>query len=409
MTEPRRQRRSLTHVGGAITTQGDPDEAARLSHALSVTSATEDDEAGRAHVHGFHTYPARMHPDTAGRLIAAFSAAGERILDPFCGSGTVLIEALLAGRQPFGTDLNPLAVQLARCKTRPRSPEELERFTARARECAAHADTRRKAKAGASRRFPAEDVRLFEPHVLLELDSLRSAVETTPDAALRLDLALVLSSILVKLSRKSGDTAATLTTRRSAAGYAARLFVKKADDLAGRLATLTGLLPTSAVPAFVGEDDATKLRSLPVATVDAIITSPPYAATYDYAAHHELRLRWLGLDAKTLTRGEFGARTTYRSLTPREARTTWSGELARFLQAAARVLPTGRPLVLLMADSAVGTVALRADEIVAATAPEQGFHPVACASQTRPHFHGPTQAAFRKRPRAEHAILLRRR
>ena len=37
-----------------------------------------------------------------------------------------------------------------------------------------------------------------------------------------------------------------------------------------------------------------------------------------------------------------------------------------------------------------------------------GFIPVARASQERPHFHGPTMAAFSDRPRAEHAIMLRR-
>jgi hypothetical protein len=34
--------------------------------------------------------------------------------------------------------------------------------------------------------------------------------------------------------------------------------------------------------------------------------------------------------------------------------------------------------------------------------------PAARASQLRPHFHGPTAKAFRDRPRAEHAILLRK-
>ena len=38
--------------------------------------ATDDeDDPARAHVHGFHTYPARMHPVTAARLVAA--VAGE--------------------------------------------------------------------------------------------------------------------------------------------------------------------------------------------------------------------------------------------------------------------------------------------------------------------------------------------
>jgi hypothetical protein len=52
---------------------------------------------------------------------------------------------------------------------------------------------------------------------------------------------------------------------------------------------------------------------------------------------------------------------------------------------------------------------LRADEIVADTAIHlKTFEPVARASQARPHFHGPTVAAFVDKPRAEHALLLRR-
>jgi hypothetical protein len=73
------------------------------------------------------------------------------------------------------------------------------------------------------------------------------------------------------------------------------------------------------------------------------------------------------------------------------------------------VLPTGGPVVLVMADSAVGDIVLRAEEVVAFVGRDIGFSPIARASQARPHFHGPTMAAFRDRPRAEHAILLRKR
>lgn len=410
MTEPSRRRRALTHVGGATETAGDPADAARLAAALTVAPAGDaDDDPARSHVHGFHTYPARLHPDTAARLVRAFAPPGGRVLDPFCGSGTVLVEALAAGRRPLGVDLNPLAVRLARAKTRPRGAEELDRLVARAAECAAAADARRKAKAGATRRLPAEDVALFEPHVLLELDSLRAAVEGLPDEPARRDLSLVLSAILVKLSRRSGDTAGGTAPRRTAAGAAARLFHRKAEEWARRLAAFAALLPSPPPPpAFVAQDDATVLRTLPPGGVAAVVTSPPYAATYDYLAHHALRLRWLGLDPTPLFRGEFGSRSAYRRLNPAAARATWAGELERFVRAAGRVLPAGGPLVMVVADSAVGGVALRADEVVAEVARGCGFIPVARASQPRPHFHGPTAAAFRGRPRAEHAILLRR-
>jgi DNA modification methylase len=422
--KPREKRRALTHVGGAITTAGDAEDAAKLARALDVPASTEPGGSGggaraplgvehedpsRLHVHGFHAYPARMHPITAARLVEAFGTNRGAVLDPFCGSGTVLVEAMIAKRRALGTDLNLVAVRLARCKTRPREAEELAALVERARGCAAFADERRKAKAGATRRFPHDDVRLFEPHVLLELDSLRAAIKTVEDPRAREDLSLVLSALLVKLSRKRGDTSDLIDKRRTAAGYTAKLFVKKAEDLARRLAAFRGLLGNPApYPAFVELDDATVLRTLPREPVAAIVTSPPYAATYDYLAHHALRMRWLELDASPLMHGELGARRTYAKLDPRDAREEWSRELARFFVAAARVLPKGAPMVLVMADSAVRSVALRADDVVAETARECGFVPAARASQARPHFHGPTQAAFRDRPREEHALLLRR-
>ena len=404
-----KRRRALTNVGGAIDTEGDKADADKLAHALTVPPSTdEEDDLARSHVHGFHTYPARMHPVTAARLLTAFTKSGERVLDPFCGSGTVLVESLIAGRPAIGTDLNPLAVRLAACKTRLRTPAELTRLTEHAAECAATADARRKAKAGASRRFPREDVALFEPHVLLELDSLRVGVEPVRDESTRADLELVLSSVLVKLSRKPGDTSSATTQRRTAAGFASRLFVQKARDLASRLAAFGRLLPKPPPAAAVLQDDATKLGNLPPGPISAIITSPPYAATYDYLAHHALRLRWLGLDAGPLARGEIGSRTAYSRLKPKDARAAWAKELERFFRAASHVLPSGGPLVVVMADSAVGEVAIRAEEVVAEAGRACGLQPAARASQDRPHFHGPTAKTFRDRPRREHALLLRK-
>ena len=340
--------------------------------------------------------------------MSAFAPPGGRVLDPFCGSGTVLVEALAAGRSAVGPDLNPLAVRLAACKTRPRTAAELERLVTRAAECAEHADARRKAKAGASRRFPPEDVQLFEPHVLLELDSLRAHIATLRDDPARADLELVLSAVLVKLSKKPGDTSSAVGARRTRAGFAAKLFAQKAQDLAARLGALTQLLPTPAPTATVLQDDATELKRLPPGPVSAIITSPPYAATYDYLAHHARRLRWLNLAAGPLARGEIGSRTAYARVKPQDARATWAKELERFFRAAASVLPSGAALVLMMADSAVGDVAIRADEVVADAGRTCGLVPSARASQPRPHFHGPTASAFRTKPRFEHALLLRK-
>ncbi len=419
MKAPGKQRRSLTHVGGAVATAGDPALAAALAEALDVPipdaerarapGADAADGPERSHVHGFHTYPARMHPLTAARLVQTLSPERGTVLDPFCGSGTVLVEAMIAGRRAVGTDLNPLAVRLARLKTTRFDDAALEALVAEARHVAGIADARRQQRAGATRRYGQDDVQAFEPHVLLELDSIRSGIASvTAGAPIREALELVLSAILVKVSRRASDTSGAAAPRRIAAGFPAKLFVRKTSELTLRLRELRERITPETPRARVELDDATRLRTLAASTIDTVISSPPYVATYDYLAHHALRLRWLDLDARALQSGEVGARRRYSNLDPAAARQAWVRELVAVLGALGRVCRTGATVTFLLADSAVGHEALRADVLLASAAEATGFSVLARASQERPHFHGPTASAFRRTPRAEHAITLKK-
>ncbi|MGH7439831.1 MAG: hypothetical protein ACRENE_29435, partial [Polyangiaceae bacterium] len=271
------------------------------------------------------------------------------------------------------------------------------------------ADERRARRAGATRRYPPEDVELFEPHVLLELDSLRAGLTARTDPLEAEALGLVLSAILVKVSRRASDTSARASTRRIAAGYPSRLFLKKTAELVARLLALRALLPADPPPARVAVDDAARLATVKASTVDAVVTSPPYVGTYDYLTQHALRLRWLSADARAFAAGEMGSRRRYARLDARAARDAWTRELAGTLKAMARVCRKGARVVLLMADSGARGEALRADVLVEEEARNAGFDFVARASQDRPHFHGDTAEAFRDVPRAEHAIALEKR
>ncbi len=77
--------------------------------------------------HGLHPYPARMVPQIAYRLIKRYSKPYDIVLDPFCGSGTVLTEARVMKsdgnnerqlpRNAIGNEINPLALLLSKVKS----------------------------------------------------------------------------------------------------------------------------------------------------------------------------------------------------------------------------------------------------------------------------------------------------
>src|SRR5260370_36158906 len=58
-----------------------------------------------------------MVPDTlAAELASFFVRPGYRVLDPFCGSGRLLLAAAERGAQCVGLDVNPIAILLVKAK-----------------------------------------------------------------------------------------------------------------------------------------------------------------------------------------------------------------------------------------------------------------------------------------------------
>ena len=80
----------------------------------------------KEYTHGIHPYPAVMIPHVARRLIQSYGRSGGVLFDPYCGTGTTLLEGMLSGLASSGTDLNPLARLIARTKTTPLDLESLD-------------------------------------------------------------------------------------------------------------------------------------------------------------------------------------------------------------------------------------------------------------------------------------------
>jgi DNA modification methylase len=78
--------------------------------------------------HCFHNYPAMMIPQVANRLIDKYGRSAKLLFDPYCGTGTSLVEANLKDISAVGTDLNPLARLIAAGKTTPIDEQTLDLF-----------------------------------------------------------------------------------------------------------------------------------------------------------------------------------------------------------------------------------------------------------------------------------------
>jgi len=392
-------------VGGEVQFRGgSPEEQDVLLRALDVSA---DEDQVMVDVHGFHSYPARLHPATARGIIEGLSKKGARVLDPFCGSGTVVVEAKALGRHALGSDLNPLAVELSWLKSRAPTAKLSQDMLSAAAHVAEVAEDRRLAKADPYHRYDEEDRERYPIHVLLELDSLAHGIGLLNKPEIQRMLRLVISSMLTKLSHSEGDTTRRKAPRRLPGGFAINLFMQKTEELAARLTSYRERIGEHSPRAYVGCSDARTLENVESDSIDLVLTSPPYPGVYDYLDHHLHRLKWLGLREGALRDQEIGARRKYRRLRLDEAAYMWREEIGAALYEMRRTLAQDGRGVIVIADSVVDRTALRADEQVLAVAQRAGIDITCIASQERPLFLFGAEEAFADRPRLEHVVIFR--
>jgi hypothetical protein len=248
--------------------------------------------------------------------------------------------------------------------------------------------------------IPRTEARYYDGHVLKELGGLLHEIRASdaPEGDVEA-LEVVLSSILIKVSRQRADTAERETPKRIRKGLTTELFARKTDELAARWKALEAAVPGGWTMPEIRAIDARRIdRAAGRRRAALVITSPPYVGTYDYASHHARREAFFGLDGRALRRAEIGARRSARSP---DALARWDEEMGAALEAIAKVLERGGLAILLAGDGQIGRRRIDAADHVARVTEGRSLRPLAAASVPRPDFAGGP-------PRREHLLALRR-
>jgi hypothetical protein len=262
--------------------------------------------------HGIHSYPARVIRHIPILFLNAnrYSAPNDLIVDPFCGSGTVLLEAAASNRRILGADSNPLARLISQVKVTPIA-------------AAALADGVERIVTGLPDRTPdpPKVVNIdywFIKAVREQLAGLSVAVANEEDPGVRDFLRVCLSgtvrrasladpriSVPVRLRRDQYPVNHRLNARMNAlidtadTHDAVATFISIANGNIKRIESLSSnnIKPQGLV---VPSADARSIRSpsgrrLPAGSVKLVLTSPPYLGAQKYIRASSLSLGWLGL------------------------------------------------------------------------------------------------------------------
>jgi DNA methylase len=383
-----------------------------------------------------HPYFGRVDPTLAATLIENYSAPGATILDPFCGSGTVLTESLIAGRSVIGWDSSPLAVGISIAKLSSPEDTELEELERLAEELVPWSSMATKQV-----ELPNDHVIPAMPRVrsismwfgdwaLAELGFLRARLlqcEAHLSTTARLLAWVAFSRIITRASNQEGESNYRCVEKDHPRGHVVTMFCA-ALTAVGRAAqaSLPGVgerqtVDLSLTAGTVGWPD----RSATVIVrdsrsgaaggqrADLVVTSPPYLMSWDYGLYHKFRFYWLGLDLDGYEQTEIGRHLRRK----RDDVERYRQDMTATFEALDTALRKGGRIAVVNSPSIVYGHQVDTNEILGECAAEVGWMLESCQASldlTGPH-HGMYGSLAARRARApggpgkqEHVLLFSR-
>ncbi len=253
--------------------------------------------------HGLHKYPAKFFPELPRWLIKRFSKPYDRILDPFSGSGTTNVEALLNRRHSVGIDVDPFSRFLSKVKTTPLDIEALKESSKTLLQIIVDFDPSLINEKDIPN-FPYRDS-WFKKEIILELAYIKKSIEGLDvEKDIKDFYRICFSSIIRSVSNADDNCTRTVIRKKlNKKIYPSDALTKFAEAVLTNIPKMIEFsqkCPSDINVEFPENNDARSIK-YPDNYFNLAITSPPYANAVDYPRTHQLEIYWLGFANGSLT------------------------------------------------------------------------------------------------------------
>jgi site-specific DNA-methyltransferase (cytosine-N4-specific) len=297
-------------------------------------------------LHQAHPYPCKFPGELVQKYLPQ-SGQGKVVLDPYCGSGTTLLEAARLGYSTIGTDCNPIAILIARCKLLSLTQDDIKRIDKIVR--LIKNSTFASIPLGVElHQFEGKD-HWFTPEIQQEIAWILQVIKSEADnTSASVVCKTALSAIINKISNQDGETRYAKVDKELELGFAFRSFAVKLEKLTKSIIDRGELTNEFNDLHLV---DIKENLPIQAESVDLIITSPPYANTMDYYLYHKQRMNILGYEFRSVLKMEIGSRHEFSS--KKAPADKWDEDYFLGISEMARVLKRGSSAFVVIGDSQI--------------------------------------------------------
>ena len=242
--------------------------------------------------HGYHRYPAKFLPDVVRKIIEEYAKGSKLIADLFAGCGTTLVEAKIHGISSVGVDINPVAQLITKVKTTPLAPDALQQaYTALVNLFDKYNES------------DFEDIKKHERIDYWFTPSQKAKIAFLYDKVFHLEVDddtkdffyVCISHILKNCSWWLQSGTKPQKDMEKEPEDPLNEFKRHCSKMIGWNEKFYNELSKKGhlgIPCEIHLEDA-RHTNITSESIDAIITSPPYVTSYEYADIHQLTAYWM--------------------------------------------------------------------------------------------------------------------